>query len=153
MEYSLSNAWSDDRIAVMEEGSDGCNGKVPFETALCEKTLASGVDPPRLIDCRRELNALALGEGDGGRGEPFLPLMIADLLGCNVSGVFDNGEPVDTDCCLRFGVKVRKKDHSDSNCTDSNSAVSDAASRRADCMSGCILFSVPRRIKAATIAI
>lgn len=146
MEYSLSKEWSDERIAVIEEGSGELDVRVPFGAPLCEKTLASGVVPPRLMDCRRELNALTPGEGDGGRGEPFL-LMIADLLEYGVSEVF--GEIGETACCLRFGVKDRKKDQSDSNCTDSNSVVSDAKSRRADCINGCIFFSVPRSIKAA----
>lgn len=148
MEYNLNKECREDRIAVIEEGLGVFGGEVPFATAICEKTFASGVAPPRPMDCRRELNALEPGEGDGGCAEPFLPLTIADLLECSVSDMFGSGE-VGEICCLRFGVKERKNDQSDSNCTDSNSVASDAKSRRADWINACSLLSVPRRIKAA----
>lgn len=79
-----------------------------------------GVEPFRPMVCRRELKALALGEGDTFR----LPLIIDDLLGVRLSDAFDKFEELaGIDWGLRFGVKERKNDQSDSNWIDSNSVV------------------------------
>lgn len=73
----------------------------------------------RFIVCRIELNAFALGEGEGGRFEGFgetLPLKVEDLLGVNESDMLDRFEVlVETPAGFRLGVKERKNDQSDSN--------------------------------------
>ena len=102
----------------------------------------------RLKVCRREANFVAVGGGEDGRLVPEglavpLPLLTGGDPGVRRAFVFCSGAGL----FFFAGVKDRKKDHSDSNCTESNSLDSGEYSRRAASRSPSILFSAKRIMK------